>query len=215
MVICQFGFCCAYFVFTGSNIFQVIEHYYPNTSFSTETVMAIILVPMIFYCMISNLKYLAPFCTIANILMMSSVLVILYSLFFDGDLKPLNQLELTAPVASWPKFFASALFAFEGIGCTIPIFYTMKEKSRFTKINGVLNISIFVVTVMYYVIGFVGYIKYGSNCENSITLNLPATRVIIRFHIYLNSLIIKVFYCFLGCLPISKSFLCSCRFFIV
>ena len=127
--------------------------------------------------MIDNLKTISSFCTIANVLMMGSMLVILYSLFFDGDLKPLRELELAATVFHWPKFFASALFAFEGIGAAIPIFYAMKEKSRFSALNGVLNISIIVVTCMYYVIGFFGYLKYGLDSRSSITLSLPAEHV--------------------------------------
>lgn len=139
------------------------------------------LVPMILYCMIRNLKYLAPFSTFANFLMIGSVLVILYALFFDGELKPYSQLELVAPVVNWPTFFSSAVFAFEGIGCVLPVFHGMEHKSFFTPLNGVLNTAMILVTVMYYSIGFFGYLKYGKDCDASITLNLPVENVNIYF----------------------------------
>lgn len=51
------------------------------------------------------------------------------------------------------------------------------KKSFFTPINGVLNTSLFLVAVMYYSIGFFGYMKYGDDCEASITINLPVENV--------------------------------------
>lgn len=139
--------------------------------------MAIILGPMILYCMIRNLKYLAPFSTIANFLMIGSVLVILYSLFFDGELKPYQEILLIAPVGNWPTFFSSTVYAFEGIGCVLPVYHGMETKSFFTPINGVLNTAMIIVAVMYYSIGLFGYLKYGSGSLASITLNLPVSNV--------------------------------------
>ena len=72
--------------------------------------MAITLLPMILFCMVRNLKYLAPFSTFANFLMIGSVLVILYALFFDGDFKPWSELEMVAPVNNWASFFRFELF---------------------------------------------------------------------------------------------------------
>lgn len=180
LVIGQLGFCCVYFVFIPTNVIDVIKHYDPDTSLTIEAIMGIILVPMILYCMIRNLKYLAPFSTFANFLMIGSVLVILYALFFDGEFKPYSQLDLVAPVANWPTFFASAVFAFEGIGCVLPVFHGMEQKSFFTPLNGVLNTAITLVTIMYYAIGFFGYLKYGMEVEPSITINLPVKNVIFQ-----------------------------------
>jgi len=93
--------------------------------------------------------------------------------FFHGELKPFSQLDLVAPITTWPNFFSSAVYAFEGIGCVLPVFHGMEEKAFFTPINGVLNTAMTLVTVMYFSIGFFGYLKYGSDCLASITLNLP------------------------------------------
>lgn len=182
LVIGQFGFCCVYFVWIPKNVQQVLEHYFPSITLSIQGLMAIILLPMILFCMVRNLKYLAPFSTFANFLMISSVLVILFTLFFDGDFKPWSELEMVAPVANWASFFSSAVYAFEGIGCVLPVYSAMgkDKKSFFTPINGVLNTSLILVAIMYFSIGFFGYMKYGDDCDASITINLPVQNVIFQ-----------------------------------
>lgn len=181
LVIGQLGFCCVYFVFIPTNIQQVVQHYdKTDTVFSVEVIMSITLVPMILFCMIRNLKYLAPFSTFANFLMIGSVLVILYALFFVGELKPYSELHLVAPFRNWPNFFSSAVYAFEGIGCVLPVYHGMEQKQYFSPVNGVLNTAMMLVTIMYYSIGFFGYLKYGEDAKASITLNLPVENVIFQ-----------------------------------
>lgn len=180
LIVSQLGFCCVYFVFIPSNVEQVIEHYYPETNYTVQALMSIILGPMIVYCLIRNLKYLAPFSTFANFLMIGSIIIILYDLFIDGDLKPLSELKLVAPVTSWPNFFSSCVYAFEGIGCVMPVYNGMEDKEFFTPINGVLNTSMILVAIMYYAIGFFGYLKYGNDSLASITLNLPVQNVLFQ-----------------------------------
>lgn len=179
LVIGQFGFCCVYFVFMPSNIEQVIEHYSPSSGLTVRILLCIMLVPMILFCMIRDLKILAPFSTFANFLMIGSLFVIIYDLF-DGKLQPFSQLKLVAPVENWPLFFSSMVYAFEGIGCVLPVYHGMEEKSFFSPLNGVLNTSLMLVSVMYYAIGFFGYLKYGLHSEPSITLNLPSNSVVFQ-----------------------------------
>jgi proton-coupled amino acid transporter len=139
--------------------------------------MAIVLGPLALFCLIKNLKILAPFSTFANFLMIGSMFVIMYELFFDGGLKPFSELVLVGPFESWPIYFSSAIYAFEGISLVLPVYHEMRNKSEFTPWNGVLNTSMILVAVMYFSIGFFGYMKYGSDSEASITLNLPNGQV--------------------------------------
>jgi proton-coupled amino acid transporter len=176
-VVSQLGFCSVYFIFISTNIEQVVQHYHPDTSLTTQGIMALILVPMVLYCLIRDLKYLAPFSAFANFIMIGSIGVILYDLFLDGDLKPYNELMLVAPVRNWPIFFSSAVYAFEGISCVLPVYHGMHNKEFFTPLNGVLNTAMFIVAALYYAVGFFGYLKYGNDCAASITLNLPVQNV--------------------------------------
>lgn len=49
----------------------------------------------------------------------------------------------------------------------------MKTPKSFGGTFGVLNISMFVITLLYAAIGLLGYLRYGEHCEASISLNLP------------------------------------------
>ena len=170
-------------MFVPKNIQQVIDAYYPPPNgFSVESLMTIVLGPLALFCLIKSLKILAPFSTFANFLMIFSMFVILYELLFDGALKPMSELKMIAPIADWPVYFSTAIYAFEGISLVLPVYHEMRNKSDFTPWNGVLNMGMILVAVMYFSIGFFGYLKYGVDSQASITLNLPTNNV--NFYYY-------------------------------
>jgi solute carrier family 36 (proton-coupled amino acid transporter) len=49
----------------------------------------------------------------------------------------------------------------------------MKNPESYGGWTGVLNIGILLVTILYYLVGFFGYLRFGSDAKGSITLNLP------------------------------------------
>lgn len=53
----------------------------------------------------------------------------------------------------------------------------MKTPQYFGGYFGVLNIGMTVIVALYILIGFFGYIKYGSSASGSVTFNLPADEV--------------------------------------
>jgi len=55
----------------------------------------------------------------------------------------------------------------------MPLENSMKTPKHFLGIFGVLNVGMGGVTVIYILLGFFGYLKYGDLTEASITLNLP------------------------------------------
>lgn len=177
LVIGQLGFCCVYLVFMPTNLKQVIDFYHPENKFTIEIIMSILLIPLALFCLIKDLKILAPFSTLANFLMIVSIIIIIFYLFIDGSLKPMNQLDMVAPFSDWPIYFSSAIYAFEGISLVLPVHHEMRNKESFTPWNGVLNTGMTLVAVMYFSVGFFGYMKYGSDSMASITLNLPVTNV--------------------------------------
>lgn len=68
---------------------------------------------------------------------------------------------------------STVIFAMEGIGVVMPVENSMKKPHHFLGCPGVLNTAMTVVMVLYAIIGFLGYIRYGDAVEGSITLNLP------------------------------------------
>jgi proton-coupled amino acid transporter len=54
----------------------------------------------------------------------------------------------------------------------MPLENSMKQPAHFIGKVGILNIAMFIVVLLYGVIGLFGYIRYGDNVEGSVTLNL-------------------------------------------
>lgn len=55
----------------------------------------------------------------------------------------------------------------------MPLENNMKTPQHFIGWRGVLNMGMSFVAVVYAVLGFFGYLKYGDETKGSITLNLP------------------------------------------
>lgn len=55
----------------------------------------------------------------------------------------------------------------------MPVYKSLKKPHSFGGFFGVLNQSMFIVMVLYLVVGFFGYLKYGNEVHGSITLDLP------------------------------------------
>lgn len=81
----------------------------------------IALIPaVILLAQIRNLRYLVPFSTLANIFIVVGLAMTLYYVF--TDLKPIEEVKYIASVGQLPKFFATVIFAIEGIGVVSFIF---------------------------------------------------------------------------------------------
>ena len=55
----------------------------------------------------------------------------------------------------------------------MPLENNMKTPQHFTGLCGVLNQGMSSVTLVYILLGFLGYLKYGDVVLGSVTLNLP------------------------------------------
>ncbi|KAK4873509.1 hypothetical protein RN001_015538 [Aquatica leii] len=168
----QFGFCCVYFVFISTNVKQIMDYY--GFVYSIHLHMAVILVPILGSCLVRNLKYLAPLSTIANVLMLTGIVITLY---YAGQ-KPFSEVELFSSPRQLPLFFGTALFAFEGIGLVLPLQNEMKNSKNFDKPLGVLNVGMTFVTFLYLIVGILSYLKYGDGITGSVTLNLPEDEIL-------------------------------------
>ncbi|CAF1028316.1 unnamed protein product [Adineta steineri] len=178
IVLTQLGFCCVYFVFVPASIKQVVDYYSTNSP-TIHIYQLIMLVLVIGFSMIRSLKVLAPFSLIANIISIGGLCIIMQ--YVVRSHLPLDQLPLITKPADWPVFFASAMYVFEGIALVLPIRQKMKEPEAYGGWNGVLNTGIYLVTILYFSVGFFGYIRYGSNALGSITLNLPNDNKLYQF----------------------------------
>ncbi|GIY91752.1 hypothetical protein CEXT_470451 [Caerostris extrusa] len=168
LILTQFGFCCAYYLFVGQSIHEVSVHMQVFTGHTAVTVMAALLPLIMLLNFIPDLEKLALVSS-AAVLIQAIGLVLMISFFVRG---PLSDTYITyiAPYQKWPLFFGTAMFSFEGIGVVLPVENQMKKKRSFIYI---LTGAMTAVTVLYIVFGSLGYVKYGSDVEPSITFNLP------------------------------------------
>ncbi|EEB18930.1 proton-coupled amino acid transporter, putative [Pediculus humanus corporis] len=165
-----YGCCCVYVVFVARNLKQVVDHHL-EIDYDVRLYMAMLLIPLILTNLIHNLKWLAPFSMIANILMAVGIGISFYYVF--NDLPHVTERKYFSSFQQLPLFFGTAIFALEGIGVVMPLENNMKTPQKFIGCPGVLNIGMTVVVILYTAVGFFGYLKFGEDTQASITLNLP------------------------------------------
>ncbi|XP_075230425.1 proton-coupled amino acid transporter-like protein acs isoform X2 [Lycorma delicatula] len=174
LVVYQIGSCCIYVVFVASNIKHVADYYISDVD--VRVYMVILLIPLILINWVRNLKYLAPFSSVANVFTVVSFAITAYYVF--SDLPPLSERSAVASFKGMPLFFGTVLFAMEAIGVVMPLENEMKDPKLFGSPLGVLNCALMPITILYTVVGFFGYLKFGHKAEGSITLNLPSDEIL-------------------------------------
>lgn len=182
-----FGTCSVYTVIVASNFEQVIEHW-TGTHVSLRLIICALLIPLILIAWVPNLKYLAPVSMVANVFMGLGLAITFY--YLVQDLPPLEQREYSV-MSTLPQFFSITIFAMEAIGVVMPLENNMKTPQSFLGICGVLSQGMSGVTLIYMLLGFLGYLHYGEGTQESIALNLPieewpaqAVKVLISLAVY-------------------------------
>lgn len=145
--------------------------YVPGYKFDFLVKFCIVLLPVLAISMITNLKYLAPLSTVANICMAAGVTLTFYFAF--QDLPDITERHYVGRLVDLPLFFGTAIFAFEGIALVLPLKNAMKKPKLFSRPSGVLNVGMVFVASLFIAVGFVSYWKWGENIKGSVTLNLP------------------------------------------
>lgn len=196
----QIGFCCVYTLFAVENLQLAMLNLF-RLDYSISTYLLIVYPIIGLASCTSNLNHLARISTLANVLQSVGLALIFYDLFQFRTYDPRRLApdagagaggpgEGVAPgwaqvrveqgvgehsLAGLPLFFATAVYAFEGIGVVLPLIKEMHHPERISGPNGVLNTSMSLVALLYMAMGFFGYAKYGQHVASSITLNLPET----------------------------------------
>lgn len=133
--------------------------------------MAIVFLPMLLPSLITNLKYLAPFSMMANVLLSVGVCVVFYYAFTDTP--SISERRLIGEFSTIPLFFGTVMYAVEGIAMVLPLKNSMKHPEKFESTMGVMNVGMTIMIGIFLTFGFFGYLKWGDNVEGSLTLNLP------------------------------------------
>ncbi|XP_014208816.1 proton-coupled amino acid transporter-like protein pathetic [Copidosoma floridanum] len=164
------GGSCVYVVFIAKGI-KKLGDYYSEVNIDERMYMLCLIPALILLGQIRNLKILVPFSVVANMSLTVGFAITLYFIF--KDLQPIEKLHLWSSWHQFPKFFATVIFAIEGIGTIMPIENSMANPGHFIGCPSVLSVSMTVVIGLYTMMGVFGYMSYGEEAQGSITLSLP------------------------------------------
>ncbi|XP_063984257.1 proton-coupled amino acid transporter-like protein pathetic [Diachasmimorpha longicaudata] len=195
-----FGTCSVYAVIVAANFREIINHYMSEAAVVANTTadavnstisplatsppvdaiderltIACLLLPLILLSWIPDLKYMAPVSMIANVFMATGLGITFYYLVID--LPSVNSLPLSKPLVEFPKFFSLTVFAMEAIGVVMPLENQMKTPQNFVGVCGVLSKGMSGVTVIYILLGFLGYLRYPTSTNGIITQDLDVTLI--------------------------------------
>lgn len=170
IVIAQCAGCMAYLVFIGQNLSSIfINHGLTFSSFM------LVLVPLeILLSLIRSLSSLAPFSIFADIcngIAMTFVLKGDVEQMVRGGFAALGQRKaVTSSIRKVPFAAGVAVFCYEGFGMTLALEASMRERTKFSL---TMALSFLGITVAYVCFGMLGYLAYGDDTKDIITLNLP------------------------------------------
>jgi proton-coupled amino acid transporter len=166
----QIGFCCAYFIFVGQNMRDLLmlssgcKWIYPDWVFIIAQVL--VYVPL---ALVRKIKKFGVSSLVADVFILVGlgyIFVFGVSVIAENGAQPVTFINLQ----SFPLFIGTAMFAFEGICLVLPIAESMKHPEQF---NRVVEIGVLVVAAIFMSIGTLGYFALGSKVETNIFLNLP------------------------------------------
>ncbi|XP_026743418.1 proton-coupled amino acid transporter-like protein pathetic [Trichoplusia ni] len=172
LIICidLFGACCVYQIIIAKTIQQLVENEedLDNQSHLRLYILAL-LVPVLLLCMITTLKYLAPFTLIADVFIVTCVIAtIVYS---QRSAPEISKVPAWKGVIGFFEFCGIVVFSMEGIGVSLPIENNMKNPKQFPII---LCAGMSVVVSFLILVGFFGYWGFGENSIAPVTLNFPS-----------------------------------------
>ncbi|XP_046394592.1 proton-coupled amino acid transporter-like protein CG1139 [Ischnura elegans] len=171
LAITYYSAACVYIVFIAHSTKQVAD-LHSGMDIDVRLYIAALLPPLLALGAIRDLKLLVPFSAAANVCIVLSFAFTLFYVFREAP--DLASRRLQPPsLGQLPLFFATVIFAMEGIGVVMPVENSMRTPQHFLSCPGVLCVAMTTVVTLYTTIGFFGYAKYGDETLGSITLNLP------------------------------------------
>ncbi|KAJ4869860.1 Amino acid transporter ANT1 [Raphanus sativus] len=165
----QCGGSVAYLVFIGRNMSSIFASYgLSMVSF------ILILVPIeVALSWITSLSALSPFsifADICNIIAMCFVVKENVEMVIGGDFSFGDRTAVSSSIGGLPFAGGVAVFCFEGFAMTLALENSMKDREAFPKLLAKVLAGI---TFVYVLFGFCGYMAYGDETKDIITLNLP------------------------------------------
>ncbi|XP_054803913.1 amino acid transporter ANT1-like [Prosopis cineraria] len=171
VLLSQCGGAVAYMLFIGQNLQSVFQ----GNGF-TFTSYVFLLVPIeIGLSWIGRLSALAPysiFADVCNVLAMGIVVKEDIGQAVTGRASFEQRTAITPDIKKLPFAGGMAVFCFEGFAMTLALESSMQDRAKFPRL---LALAFCGITFLYVLFGFCGYMAYGDETRDIVTLNLPGT----------------------------------------
>ena len=160
----QIGFCCAYLIFISENL----STYLPSVE--KNHWLLLLLPPLFFLTLIKDLSKFAVFSLFAQV---SNIFAFTVVYWFDFQHLHLAQVQPKEfSLDGFPYYFSVAIYCFEGAGMILSLEESIAEDLR-PKFKNFFVSTIVGITTLYITFGAAGYLSYGPETRDIITLNLP------------------------------------------
>ncbi|KAL3698491.1 hypothetical protein R1sor_012567 [Riccia sorocarpa] len=164
VLISQCGCCVAYLIFIGRNVSSVLTGdvrqycYFIALIFPFEVLLS----------WVRSLSGLAPFSIVADVCNVLAMAVVVKDDFHD--FQGMSEIKAFTSWGAMPFAMGVAIYCFEGFGMTLTLHSSMKRPSEFPR---TLGIAFLLIAGLYLSFGLTGYLAYGDETQDIITLNLP------------------------------------------
>lgn len=158
----------AYLVFIGQNLHSVFQ----SNGFSLASYIFMLTPIEIGMSWIGSLSALAPFSIFAdvcNVLAMGIVVKEDVLLAVKDGFSITERTAITSNIGGLPFAAGMAVFCFEGFGMTLALENSMQDKTKFPKL---LAQTFSGITLVYIIFGLCGYMAFGEETRDIVTLNL-------------------------------------------
>ncbi|XP_055325327.1 proton-coupled amino acid transporter-like protein pathetic [Sitodiplosis mosellana] len=169
-----FGSCSVYAVMISDNARQMY-FFHTGIDVSIRICILMFMLPLILLSCIRSLKFLAPVSMLANFCMVTGLGITIF--YFVKDLPDLRERPIVGDITAIPSSIAITIFAITVAGVVMPLENQMKTPKNFVGVCGVLSRGMFMVTIMYLLVGFLGFWCFGNITEENITKNLPVDEI--------------------------------------
>ncbi|MED6176098.1 ADP/ATP carrier protein [Stylosanthes scabra] len=169
ILLAQCGGSVAYLVFIGQNLHSVFQSY----GFTMNSFIFMLVPVEIGLSWIGSLSALAPFSIFAdvcNILAIGIVVKEDIQQVLQGEFSFGQRTTITSNIGGLPFAAGMAVFCFEGFGMTLALENSMRDKSKFPRL---LAQTFGGISFVYILFGFCGYMAFGEETRDIVTLNLP------------------------------------------
>ncbi|XP_023332674.1 amino acid transporter ANT1 [Eurytemora carolleeae] len=164
LLLSQIGFCCAYLIFITENLSSFMP------SVDKNQWLAMLLPPLFILTLIKDLSKFALFSLFAQVSNLFAFTIVYWFDFQHLHLAQVDPKEFS--LEGLPYFFSVAIYCYEGAGMILSLESSVAEDLR-DKFKQFFIRTIIVITTLYITFGAAGYLSYGNDTRDIITLNLP------------------------------------------